>query len=105
MAVDIVSFGCSEENSEKLQAFHNAIQSSDNSHYVVVPSSSVLSNYLIETPVFQGEGAAFGAAGPSADGEGFSYGVDPNLDPELALALRYLPLFKEHVLTTFLVLF
>ncbi|GMH43442.1 hypothetical protein BSKO_11364 [Bryopsis sp. KO-2023] len=88
VAVDIVSFGCDEENNAKLQAFHNAVQSSDNSHYVVVPTSVVLSDHLIETPVFQGEGAAFGGAGPSADGESFEFGVDPNLDPELALALR-----------------
>lgn len=89
MAVDIVSFGCDEENSEKLQAFHNAIQSSDNSHYIVVPKSRVLSDYLIDTPVFQGEGD-FGVGRPSADVDDFEFPVDPNLDPDLAMAIRYM---------------
>ena len=86
VAVDVVSFGCEAENDEKLTAFHEAVNSSNNSHLVTVPPGPVLSDVLIGSPIFQGEGAAFGAAAGSA--EGLEFGVDPNMDPELALALR-----------------
>ena len=90
VAVDIVSFGCDDENAEKLQAFHSAVTSSDNSHYVSVPAGAILSDVLISSPVFQGEGSSGygGAPGMGADNDGYEFGVDPNLDPELALALR-----------------
>eukprot|EP00192_Tetraselmis_astigmatica_P013031 CAMPEP_0117673850 /NCGR_PEP_ID=MMETSP0804-20121206/14706_1 /TAXON_ID=1074897 /ORGANISM="Tetraselmis astigmatica, Strain CCMP880" /LENGTH=385 /DNA_ID=CAMNT_0005482643 /DNA_START=145 /DNA_END=1302 /DNA_ORIENTATION=- len=92
VAVDIVSFGCDDENSEKLEAFHTAVNSSENSHLIVVPPGPVLSDALIASPMFQGDGG--GGFGGGGDGEGggggddYEFGVDPNLDPELALALR-----------------
>jgi 26S proteasome regulatory subunit N10 len=68
---------------------------------VNVPAGvNVLSDVLISSPVFTGDGeggsgfaaaAAAGAAAAAAGvggGDAFNYGVDPNLDPELALALR-----------------
>ena len=92
VAVDIVSFGCEQDNSEKLEAFHTAVNSNDNSHLVVVPPGPVLSDVLIGSPIFQGEGGGAygfgGGAGTTGATEGFEFGVDPNLDPELALALR-----------------
>lgn len=48
----------------------------------------------VSTPIFTGDGEggsgfAAAAAAAAADGvSGFEFGVDPNLDPELALALR-----------------
>ena len=97
VAVDIVSFGCEAENEEKLTAFHEAVNSNGNSHLVTVPPGPVLSDVLIGSPIFQGEGAGFGFGGAAAGGAGggggeggagFEFGVDPSLDPELALALR-----------------
>lgn len=87
VAVDIVCFGCGEESVAKLQSFVDAVQNSDNCHFIDVPQGSILSDALIGTPVFQGENAAAFGAGTSmgADGE---FNVDPNIDPELALALR-----------------
>lgn len=87
VAVDIVSFGCEEENEEKLQAFYSAVNSNDNSNIVTVPPGPVLSDVLISSPIFQGEGSSGYGGGPTT-AEGFEFGVDPNLDPELALALR-----------------
>lgn len=97
VAVDIVAFGSEEENAEKLEAFHAAVNSNDNSHLVTVPPGTILSDMLFSTPIFMEEGAMGGGEGgePSAPRtnvvDGFDYaelGVDPNLDPELALALR-----------------
>mmetsp|Transcript_21323 Transcript_21323/g.46591 ORF Transcript_21323/g.46591 Transcript_21323/m.46591 type:complete len:362 (-) Transcript_21323:453-1538(-) len=91
VAVDIVSFGCEEENEEKLEAFFQAVNSNGNSHLVTVPPGPVLSDVLISSPIFQGEGGSgygFGAAGAGGGAAGFEFGVDPNIDPDLALALR-----------------
>uniref|UniRef100_A0A061RPU3 26S proteasome non-ATPase regulatory subunit 4 homolog n=1 Tax=Tetraselmis sp. GSL018 TaxID=582737 RepID=A0A061RPU3_9CHLO len=97
VALDIVNFGSDDDNSEKLEAFHGAVNSSDNSHLVSVPAGVVLSDTLMTSPVFQQDGgsgfggAAGGEGGAGAGaggGDGFEFGVDPNLDPELALALR-----------------
>lgn len=87
VAVDIVSFGCEQENEEKLDAFHNAVNNSNNSHLVTVPPGPVLSDVLISSPIFQVEGGSGYGFGASTS-EGFEFGVDPNLDPELALAIR-----------------
>jgi 26S proteasome regulatory subunit N10 len=98
VAVDIVSFGSEEENAEKLEAFHGAVNSNGNSHLVTVPPGTILSDMLFSTPIFMEEGANGGGeegGAPAAPRtnivDGFDYGelgVDPNLDPELALALR-----------------
>eukprot|EP00850_Spirogloea_muscicola_P002431 SM000009S23560 [mRNA] locus=s9:718272:721298:+ [translate_table: standard] len=105
VALDIVSFG-EEDNgkAEKLEALLAAVNSNDNSHLVHVPSGpNVLSDVLISSPIFTGDGeggsgfaaaaaagaaAAAAAGGAGASGAGYDFGVDPNLDPELALALR-----------------
>jgi len=100
VSVDVVCFGDEGvvANGAKLEAFVNAVNSNDNSHLVTVPpGSGALSDILLSTPVFTGdqegsEGPSSGAmAGGSSGGGGggdFEFGVDPNLDPELALALR-----------------
>ncbi len=98
VAVDIVSFGSEEENAEKLEAFHGAVNSNGNSHLVTVPPGTILSDMLFSTPIFMEEGADGGGGEGGAPAaprtnivDGFDYGelgVDPNLDPELALALR-----------------
>ncbi|KAK9822233.1 hypothetical protein WJX81_002953 [Elliptochloris bilobata] len=95
VAVDVVAFGSEgeEANTEKLEAFREAVNSGDNSHLVTVPAGTVLSDMLFSSPIFQVEGGAgYGAPAGGAEGGGVSggydFGVDPNLDPELALALR-----------------
>lgn len=85
LAIDVVSFGEVENNSAKLEALVHAANSSDNSHIIVIPPGPlILSDVLISSAIVQGEGVPIS----SSSGAGFEFGVDPNLDPELALALR-----------------
>ncbi|CAN6563360.1 unnamed protein product [Malus baccata var. baccata] len=96
VALDIVNFGEEDEDkSEKLEALLAAVNNNDTSHIVHVPAGpSALSDVLISTPIFTGDGeggsgfAAAAAAAAAGGVSGFDFGVDPNLDPELALALR-----------------
>ncbi|XP_055385883.1 26S proteasome non-ATPase regulatory subunit 4 [Condylostylus longicornis] len=85
--VDIVCFGDHEKNNDVLNAFINALNGKDGtgSHLVSVPRGSVLSDALLSSPIIQGED---GLGGAGLSGAGFEFGVDPNEDPELALALR-----------------
>ncbi|CAA0816534.1 26S proteasome non-ATPase regulatory subunit 4 homolog [Striga hermonthica] len=90
VALDIVNFGEEdEEKNEKLEALLTGVNNNDSSHIVhVPPGPSALSDVLITTPIFTGDGeggSGFSAAGAAS---GYEFGVDPNLDPELALALR-----------------
>jgi 26S proteasome regulatory subunit N10 len=95
VALDVVDFGeADDEKPEKLEALIAACNSSDSSHIVhVPPGEHALSDVLISTPIFTGEeggsGFAASAAAAAATGAtGYDFGVDPNVDPELALALR-----------------
>ncbi|KAJ1019974.1 hypothetical protein NDA16_004255 [Ustilago loliicola] len=91
IAVDIVNFGENAENEEKLSKFIEAVNSGENSHLLSVPAGpQLLSDIILTSPVLQEEGGDSGA-GPSGSGGGsnnFEFGVDPSMDPELAMALR-----------------
>jgi 26S proteasome regulatory subunit N10 len=96
--VDIIAFGeLGDETTKKLEKFSEACQSSEGSHLAIIqPSSNLLSDSLVTTPILGGDGSSSGGAGPSgaggdsgdAGGNSFEFGVDPSVDPELALALR-----------------
>lgn len=96
VALDIVNFGEEDDaKTEKLEALLAAVNNNDTSHIVhVPPGPNALSDVLISTPIFTGDGeggsgfAAAAAAAAAGGVTGFEFGVDPNLDPELALALR-----------------
>lgn len=96
VALDIVNFGEEDDaKTEKLDALLAAVNNNDTSHIVhVPPGPNALSDVLISTPIFTGDGeggsgfAAAAAAAAAGGVTGFEFGVDPNLDPELALALR-----------------
>ncbi|PKU67362.1 26S proteasome non-ATPase regulatory subunit 4 homolog [Dendrobium catenatum] len=96
VALDVVDFGESDDGkSEKLGALVAAVNKNGNSHIVnIPPGPAALSDALLSTPIFTGDGdggsgfAAAAAAAAAGGLSGFEFGVDPNLDPELALALR-----------------
>ncbi|KAJ2904150.1 von Willebrand factor type A domain-containing protein [Zalerion maritima] len=96
--VDIVLFGELDDDTtkQKLEAFVSEVNKSDGSHLeVFAPSSKLLSDQLIATPILLGESAASGSAtsmgGGGGGGGGNEFddlGFDAAQDPELALALR-----------------
>ena len=108
VAVDVVSFGSDAPSNEpKLRSLVDAANNEDNSHLVSLETSSeALSDALLTTPIFAdaqaaGGGSGFAAAAAAAaaasnqqqegtnatDGMDIE-GVDPNMDPQLAMALR-----------------
>lgn len=99
-AVDIVAFGdLTDENRERLKAFHEHVKGGEGSHLEFVdPGPNLLSDTIVASPILAGEGGAGGVGGGAAangdagtgggGGGDFEFGVDPNLDPELALVLR-----------------
>ncbi|XP_062516226.1 26S proteasome non-ATPase regulatory subunit 4-like isoform X2 [Corticium candelabrum] len=94
VAVDIISFGEDSANAEMLSAFISTVngKGGSNSHLVTVSSGPVLSDALLSSPLMASEDGSSPAAlgggfGVGAMG-GLEFGIDPNEDPELALALR-----------------
>ena len=101
VAVDVINFA-HPENVPKLQALVTAANSNGNSHFLDVPLGvAMITDVLIASPIInegmEGQdvgagagGAGLGAgAGVPAQSQFAEYGgIDPNLDPELAMALR-----------------
>jgi len=83
--VDLISLGEDSATTEKLSQFIETLNGKEGSgsHLVVVPPGPNLTDALRTSPVVQGEDG-FTATGDFGSG----FDVDPNLDPELALALR-----------------
>lgn len=97
VSIDIVAFGdLSDDVTQKLQAFNDAVKGGDGSYLEIVqPGPNLLSDTIVASPILAGEtggmgGGSSGAEGgaPASGGGDFEFGVDPSMDPELALALR-----------------
>lgn len=116
VAIDVVAMGELEENEEKLRELVDAANGTRSSgagadeggertcHLVTIPAGVLPSDVLASSPIVHGSGggsafaasAAAAGAGAAAGGGGggdmnpFAEfgGVDPNMDPELAMALR-----------------
>jgi 26S proteasome regulatory subunit N10 len=102
VAIDVVNFA-HPENIPRLQTLINAANSNGNCHFLDVPIGVAhITDVLIASPIISpdemggdvgagaaGAGAAVGGAGGDPASQFAEYGgVDPNLDPELAMALR-----------------
>jgi len=114
LAIDVIAMGELEENEPKLKELVDAANGSSSSsddaalmdrtcHLVTIPSGVLPSDVLVSSPIVHGHSgmeahagssdgisAGGGGAGAGPGGSGFSEfgGVDPNMDPELAMALR-----------------
>ncbi|KAG0039084.1 hypothetical protein BGZ82_009782 [Podila clonocystis] len=88
IAVDVINFGEETENTTRLEAFVAAVNNNDNSNLVTVPPGPhLLSDILVSSAIVAGEDGS-APAYVSSGGGSYEFGVDPNLDPELALAIR-----------------
>ncbi|QSZ32718.1 hypothetical protein DSL72_002297 [Monilinia vaccinii-corymbosi] len=94
VSIDFVVFGeLDDDVTKKLTAFNENVKGGDGSHLAIIPPGpGLLSDQLITSPILSGDGPASGAGmgGPEAGGDSgaFEFGIDPSVDPELALALR-----------------
>lgn len=97
ISIDVVAFGeLTEENMKKLTGFNENIKGGDGSHLEIVqPGPNLLSDSILASPILAGDGMGGGSGGGGAGGDvgggdsgQFEFGVNPELDPELALALR-----------------
>jgi len=94
IAVDIINFGEEAFNTEKLEAFIGAVNNNNNSHLITIPPGPhILSDILLSSSIIRGDddiGSGVGTpqGGAISGGGAGGYFVDPNLDPELALALK-----------------
>ncbi|KAF4929912.1 26S proteasome non-ATPase regulatory subunit 4-like protein [Colletotrichum viniferum] len=94
ISVDFVLFGDldDDDTQKKLQAFNESVKGGEGSHLVVIPpSSKLLSDQLISSPILLGDAAGGSGSGGMETGGGGNFGefdFDPAMDPELALALR-----------------
>ena len=103
--IDVVNFGEDECNADILNKFISTINGKEGtgSHLVTIPPGPHLSDALVTSPILQvgnmtdldadykyyklqSEDGSGGVGGSS--GAGFEFGVNPDDDPELALALR-----------------
>jgi len=95
-AIDVVAIGELEENEQKLQELVDAANGNNEEklcHLVTIPTGVLPSDVLIGSPIVHGGGGGGGGAGAAmagggADGFADYGGVDPNMDPELAMVLR-----------------
>jgi 26S proteasome regulatory subunit N10 len=102
VAIDVVALGELETNEEKLRELVDAAngRSDDGGertcHLVTIPAGVLPSDVLANSPVLAADGGAYAAAAGAMATSGFDGGnqfaefggVDPNMDPELAMALR-----------------
>lgn len=91
VAVDVINFGAENtinENAEKLEAFVSAVKTNDNSHLINIPQNPMipLSELILNSPIMV-DSSAPSSSGAAREAN-LVQGVDPNQDPELAMALR-----------------
>ena len=97
VAIDVVALGELEENESKLKELVDAANGNNDEklcHLVTIPTGVLPSDVLIGSPIVHGGdgGGGSGMMGMGSAGgmDGFAEygGVDPNMDPELAMVLR-----------------
>lgn len=95
VTVDFVLFGDVEDSDETIKTFVNKVKGDKAEGAQIVPippSSKLLSDQLLGTPILLGEAGSAAGAGTAGNSAGMDeYGefdFDPAMEPELALALR-----------------
>lgn len=94
VAVDVINVGLEGENVTKIDAFIEAVNSNDNSRVLHIGAGgSNLADALMNSEIYMDRASGGGSFGAGAGGDGggaseFPHGVDPAVDPELAMVLR-----------------
>lgn len=96
VSIDFVAFGeLDDDITKKLQLFNENVKGAEGSNLAIIPpgpgllSDQLLTSAILSTGGSSGSGGGGGGAdGGDAGGAGFEFGIDPSVDPELALALR-----------------
>ncbi len=98
VAVDVVLMGELEANQAKMEEFINAVNNADNSHLLSIPSGVYPTDALRTSPLMSGGGGGHGIGGSNDFGGGTAGGpssmfaefggIDPNLDPDMAMVMR-----------------
>jgi 26S proteasome regulatory subunit N10 len=92
ISIDFVAFGeLDDDTTKKLTAFNEAVKGNEGSHIAIIPPGpGLLSDQLVISPIMNegGTAASGGVGGEGGASDGFEFGIDPSVDPELALALR-----------------
>lgn len=93
IAVDIVNFGEIEHNTAIVEEFIETVNNSqeDSSHLLTIqPGPRLLYEHIAGSRIILEEGAVGGGIDGNSGGDGgfMDFGVDPSVDPELAMALR-----------------
>lgn len=101
VAIDIIVMGEVSDNEGRLKELVDAANGNNTDpdrmcHLVTIPAGVLPSDVLLSSPIVSGGGGGMPTAGASdmdvggGGGGGFADygGVDPNMDPELAMALR-----------------
>jgi 26S proteasome regulatory subunit N10 len=95
----VINFGTentTNDNTEKLEQLIAAVNSSDNSHLVSIPPGPhIFADMVLMSPIMQSGGGGGGSiagvpsgGGAPSGGAPHVGGIDPNMDPEMAMAIR-----------------
>lgn len=87
VSLDIVNISNDEETEQKLLALHDSTNNNDTSHYLnCTPGGDMLLSDMLLNSALMQRADGGGSAGMSSNlGE---FGVDPDMDPQLYMALR-----------------
>lgn len=98
VSIDVINFA-NPDNVPKLQALVQCANNSDNSHFLDVPIGvAMITDVLITSPILhgedggdvpmQGENNPTGIADPVVNRFADYGGINPDMDPELAMAMK-----------------
>ncbi|KAH3900064.1 related to 26S proteasome regulatory subunit RPN10 [Saccharomycodes ludwigii] len=98
IAVDIVNFGETTTNTSLLEEFNEAVNNTNSSEdkstlLTLAPGPKLLYEHIASSPIILEDSSNSNADGMTMGGGGggddfMDFGVDPSVDPELAMALR-----------------
>ncbi|VEU20527.1 DEKNAAC101462 [Brettanomyces naardenensis] len=94
VSIDFVNFGEEQTNTSKLERFIGTVNNNNSSHLVTVPPGPYLLYEQVDrSPILRDQDVSGGSVGETGGASGVGgaddFGLDdPNMDPELALAIR-----------------